>query len=573
MKKLLILFTFIIFFNLPLVLAITSRAYGDWILLSEGDRIKIGDAWMNQNVSFTKDNSYTNTWTNSLEINTTASLPSCYVQSSVNITNSTGHNQTIWGYGSDYVYFNATIPTSGKTYTINFKTPILNITRNETEITVSWWKYFNINGTCIDISNVKANASIPEDRTAFTISDNTTGAMTDVTGVATYNVIFRDTDGDGYSDLISWTIPTLSANTESKFVIEGKGVTCSMSSREITNAPLRTMETLAWRETISCSNSANSSVAYSQKWRMLLGVRDVELDNIAKNLLYDEYGAYVMLTGSLSGGESETRYLDYKSDPITAEARYYYPVDRGEDYYVNEDAYLTINVTAHNWAPFDVDETIEIEIPIIYLEDLKVNYNGSEIDSENEVLGKYVLEIDSINASSEKEYELNGTFPTAISERILNRPVPPYGLILDVYRVTSVSMYTLPGLILEVPINFTLVNNTENYDTKEQFEFSQGSTKINLGTLDIGITKNVAVYYYPETPIERPDMKEIWEWLNTEVFTLFGTIFTRLYLILISLSGVGIVILIVFILKRKGKIKFPNFKFWEKRKKELTLED
>ncbi|MFQ6068727.1 MAG: FG-GAP repeat domain-containing protein [Candidatus Bathyarchaeia archaeon] len=543
------------------------KGYGDWVTKSEGDRIKVGDAWMNQNVSFTKDNGYTNTFDSSLTINTTATLPSCYVQPSVNLTNSTDHEQTIGGYGSTYIYWNATVPTVGETYTIDFKTPILNVTRNETETVVSWYRYFNMNGTCVDVSNVHVNASIPEDRTAFTLSDNTTGAMTDVTDDPDYNVYFYDLDADGYSDLISWTIPILSADTEEKFVIEGKGVTCSMVSREITNVPLRTMESLIWKETIKCSNSANSSVSYSQKWRMLLGVRDVELDDIAKNLLYDEYGAYIMLTGSLAGGESENRILEYVSDPVTAEARYYYPVDRDEDYVVDEDAYLIINITIHNWSPFDVNETIEKEIPIIYLENVKVYFNDSEIDSEDEILGKYVLEVESIDAGKEKEYQINGTFPTATSTLLIERPEPERGLKVRVYNIKSVTPYVMSELhfIPDIVYNETQEAYRVSYPDLEELEAlnwtsKEGNPDFNLGSFAVGIEKYVLIYYGKITPI--PDPLEKWiKFLQREVYVPVISVYLARKFAIWELGVVGfsgfLVMVFVYYYWKKKKLGVP----------------
>jgi len=555
--------------------------YGSYITQTEGDRIKIGDAEINQNTSYKKDVQYTNSFDENLTINTSISVPSCYVVPSVNITNSSGLGETIWTDATS-IGANITVPTTGDVWTAYFNGPNLTITKNETSVDGNWYRNIWINGSCISVSNVKAWASIPEDRTSFALYDNTTGAMTDVTAESEYEVSFYDNDEDGYTDTINWTIPTLTANVVNKYVIEGKGVTCSLSSKEILNSPLRMMENIQWKEVISCSNTANTTVSYSQKWRMLFGSRDVKLEDTPKELTYDSRGAYIMLTGTLAGGTSETRNLTYITDAVTAEVTYTYPEDRGEKWVVDKESDIQIDVNVKNWAEADLDKTVEKEVPIYTGSgnNLVVYYNDSKIDSESTVLGKYTLSVNDLEAGESREYNINYTVVPAVSERLAKR-MSELGLTVDLYRITGTISYSIPTLWFNPSdISYNKTQKVLNHFTDSPFEFERefgDVLSVNLGSFPPAGEVTVAIYYGPsgETPTSEV-VEKLKEFLFTREWTIpFYTSITGRYMKTwevgtIFMSGFFTMFLIYKVLVRKGiikKIKLPRILRRKKKKK------
>ncbi|MHA1971479.1 MAG: hypothetical protein ACTSW1_00720 [Candidatus Hodarchaeales archaeon] len=555
------------------------KAYGPFITKTEGDRIQ-GDAEIMKKTNWTKQVAYTNNLTVGLRINTTASLPSCYVHADTNLTNSSNQEETIYT-GSDWIEWNASIPTTGETFTIKFNTIAINVTRNETSVIQNWYRYFNVNGTCVDIEDVDCYAPIPEDRTSFTLYDNTTGAMTDVTSDSDYNVYFSDRDGDGNYDLINWTIPTLSSNTEHKFVIEGKGVTCTLISKDILNAPLHTLENVNWSEQIRCVNSAPTMISYSQKWRMLFGARSVRLDGTAKNLLYDIYGAYVMLSGSLGAGANKTHNLNYITDPVTAEWTSYFPPDLGNAYYADEDAVVEMNVSIKSWTDAQINESISKDIAIIYGKDLGVYYlNGTLYDSKSEVTGKYTLKLpNGIGASEEKKFFINFSIPTATSEKKLERPDPLTGWMIRVYSVKSVSPYILTDLHFNPDINKSQVKRVHevtsilNVIRNLTYDSRGGDVDIELGTLEVGQEKFVMIYYdVMREPSAIVVGAQTWLFGRNIELPLISRLLARKFSVfeIIMMSSVSWVLIVVVYnsLKKYGIIKPIKIPFLRRKKED-----
>jgi hypothetical protein len=275
------------------------------------------------------------------------------------------------------------------------------------------------------------------------------------------------------------------------------------------------MENVEWLEQVICRNLRTVSSDYSTKWRIIFEARDIKVDGTPKEKSIDEYGAFIILKGSLGPLESVVKNITYKTDPVTAEITFSYPTDRKEWYVVDEEAEIRVNITVKSWSALDINQTITKEIPIIYGRNLMLWYDGNLTDKKAEVTGKYDLIISGIKSFETKHYFINFSIPTAESRVVIERPDPQSGFQTRTIEVKSITPYTLIDLRYKTEIPYENIMKVVNYETQENltWEIEKGETYISLGSLESGKSMMFTIYY--TMPVEVPDViKTIGEWLT-----------------------------------------------------------
>jgi parallel beta-helix repeat protein len=523
---------------------INATAYGDWIPEQISPNIQ-GYAEIMKMTEWTKSVYLENDFSQPLKINVTIGLPSCYVYAWV--VNPEGQNETVQNL-TGMIAWNETL-SSGQngTWIVHFNTPIINVSRNETAVVNQiWYRYFDVDNVCVALKNVKAYAPYSLDYVSISLYDNSTGIMEDISGYSDYAFRLNTTEYMAY-----WNIPTLS--TKRNFVLMGTAVECTLLNRTIINYPLTTMENVEWLEQISCRNMRTISSEYVTKWRMIFEARDIKIDGIPTEKSIDEYGAYIMLKGSLGPLETVVRNVTYKTDPVTAEITFSYPTDRKEWYVVDKEAEIRVNVTVKSWSALDINQTITKEIPIIYGRNLMLWYEGNLIDQKAEVTGKYDLIINGIKAFETKNYFINFTIPTAESRVVIERPDPQTGFQTRTIEVKSITPYTLIDLRYKTEIPYENIKKVINYDTKANltWDIEKGETYIALGSLESGKSMMFTIYY--TTPVVVPDIiKTIGDWFTTRhiyipiLSDITGKLFTGLEAVVINFTLMSIPIILYY---------------------------
>ncbi len=566
-------------------LNIKALAYGDWIPEELGSYIQ-GDAEIMKKVKWQRSIHLANQFVSDLTINVTIGVPTCYVKSSNEawVTDPNGVNETIQMLEGMFAWIETLSSGYSGTWSVYFFTPTINVTRNETVIIAGiWYRWFEVNGTCIDIKNVKAYAPYNPDYTSIALYDNTTGLMNDVSADPEHAFFLNTSNYMAY-----WTIPTLPAPTSpasisKKYVLVGKAVSCTLKKRTILNAPLRTLENVLWLEEIECVNLRSIATEYSEKWRIVFEARNIKLDDVPIEKRIDEYGAFITLTGGLAPLEKEVRNLTYITDPVTAEWITSYPPDRDEFYYVDEDAEVQMNVTVRSWTALNITETITKEIPIIYGRDLKVWYEGKIYDEEDEVTGKYTLEIEGMAPNEVKNFFINFSIPTVESKLKFGIPQPRTGLMVRVYELKSITPYTLTVVHFNPPIEYNLTRKVVERETGAELPFGErdGYVDIDVGAFSVGQVKTIEIHYGRVVEIPSP-LEKIRYWLFEREF--YVPVISN-YILYRNLKGwellclaftifiFGIVIP-YYILKKKGIIKPIHLKtpITLKRRREIVIE-
>ena len=533
-------------------LSTKALAYGDWIPEEVGAYIQ-GSAEIMKKTSWERSIYLGNQFTNYLTVNVTVQVPDCYTAllGETWVEDPDGNNETIQMLSGMIAWIETLNSGYSGTWSVHFYTPIINVTRNETAIIAGvWYRWFDVNGTCIEIKNVKAYAPYNPEYTSIGLYDNTTGDMEDVSTDPSHAFYLNKTEYVAY-----WNIPSLS---ERNYVLVGRAVTCRLKQRTILNAPLRTLENVLWLEEIECENLRSVSTEYSEKWRIVFEARNIKLDDVPIEKKIDEYGAFVILSGSIEALGKVVRNLTYITDPVTAEWITSYPPDRDEVYYVDENAVVEMNLTVRSWTTIDINETITKEIPIIYGKDLKVWFNGTLYDEVSEVTGKYSLEIYGMEGNEMKEFFINFTIPTAESEVIFERPDPKTGLIVRVYKIKSITPYVLTEVhFVPEDIDYNETQKVEWFDTGNKIEFGEkdGHPDINLGAFAVGTEKTIAIYYGKVLPVTDP-IRQMIEFLSRDIFipiisVYLGRTFKVYELITLGIGAWGLIVFVYFFIKKK----------------------
>lgn len=333
------------------------------------------------------------------------------------------------------------------------------------------------------------------------------------------DVSFTDNDGDGSYDKVEWFVDDLSNKSFQLQNVVGNPTQISQNLI-ILNEPIKEFDNIEWRNTITIYNPNNFETETTFKLELPLGSRIISLDDIAKNLQYDELGnlaPYVNIIDKLdpahkesiflSSGQTKVFVLEYITDSVTISSSYKYPAS----YNVGTEAEIVQILTIKNQADAEVTST-EFNIPLEYGEDLVVcegefirgcdSENDAVIDEQSTVKGEYVLEIESFDPSEVKIITLTYNIPTVevelheVGQATINGSLLRY----DRFDLKGISPFKLDSVKYSYPeINFSnVVEARECGITGECTEIpvSEG-TIIDLGLFNVGDEKTVYLWSQP----------------------------------------------------------------------------
>ena len=324
------------------------------------------------------------------------------------------------------IYYNTTkINLTSVNYTLTedgyvYETYNLTAIANSTRTITSAYVYFNFSDINI-VSNILYNC---------------TNAVCDVDISDRADVTWSDVDGDGAYDKVEWFVNSITHNRSYQLKnLQGYPIEVTQDI-DILNPPIKPFDNVEWRNTITMYNPNSYPSTKTFKLELPFGSRDITLDDVSKNLLYDPFGTlqpYILIIDKddpshtesvyLGPGETKTFRVEYISDSITVYSSTYFPAH----YEVDEMALIIYILKIKNQADDTVTD-IEYRIPINYGEDLIVCegertdgciedkddplYKNITLDTKDSVKGDYKLEIESINATAVKYVTLSFYIPT-----------------------------------------------------------------------------------------------------------------------------------------------------------------
>ena len=209
------------------------------------------------------------------------------------------------------------------------------------------------------------------------------------------------------------------------------------------------------------------------KYEFPLGSADIRLDDISKNLRYPTTGGlapYITIISSsdathpnsvyLAPGETKTFIVEYRTESVTVHASTYFPTY----FEVDTPAKIVQTLRITNQAE-DLVEDIEHRLQIDFAESLLVcsgerkngciedeedaQYDNITIDTQDEVEGEYLLQIENISSGETKYITLSYKIPTAIVDGEIERGRRSVqGVLADFKKVTiiSTSPFTMKDL-------------------------------------------------------------------------------------------------------------------------------
>jgi len=412
---------------------------------------------------------------------------------------------------------NYTLTELGQTYLMYNLTVKANSTRNMTDVYV----YYNFSDTNI-VNSILYNCTNGSLECTNDISDRA-------------DVSWGDGDGDGIYDYVEWFVNGINSNNRSYQLRNAVGSTVEVTQDiEILNPPIKVFSNIDWENTITLYNPNSFASAKVLKIELPFGSRDITLDGISKNLLYDPTGIlspYILIIDKndpshktsvyLSPGETKTASLKYTTDSVTVHSSTYFP----SEYEVSEMAKIVYVLRIKNQADDDVTD-LEYRIPIDYAEDLIVcktertngcieddddpRYTNLTIDTQEEVEGDYKLEVGEINASEVVYRTLSFYIPTvevvntekgrrSVVGNLTNfkkiefKSIAPYKLSNVVYKDAEINCNNIIKVvscdfygICSTPLKFTC------------------PTKISLGAFPVNEEETIYIWHTEE----RVDLEE-----------------------------------------------------------------
>ena len=386
----------------------------------------------------------------------------------------------------------------------------LNITSHSTRPIQDVYSYFNFD----DSNQVSSRFYKGTDSETFT---------TEITNRD--DVLFTDSDGNGGFDKIEWFIENMSTVYYELRNAIGNPVQISHNI-EILNSPIKPFDNIDWRDTITVYNPNNFETEASIKIELPLGSGKIKLDNISKNLEYDEFGLlqpYVTIVDKndpahkssvyLHSGQTKTFVLDYTTDSVTITSSYQYP----KSYTVGRSAEIVQILRIKNQADSEVED-LEFSIPIDYAENLVACQgefkNGCDseqdeaFDEKSKVIGEYNLNIDSFDALEVKEITLTYEIPTVEIKGGIKKTgkVNVNGTLLrfDSFTMKSIAPFKLDNVVYMLKdINYSnIILAKEIKLSGESEELSLEGGRVNLGLFDVGDEKHIEIWSYVTEDIE-----------------------------------------------------------------------
>jgi len=516
----------------------TTSEEATWLAYNK--RVGENTTWRN---TITMINPSTENYTN-IGINITTD--SNAIASTVWVQNDTGdlvpHTFT---QSNGNVNFTYSLTSGNSVFVIEYKNPEINLTStNYTTETGLIKTYYNLTISTNSSRDVKTtyaffnftDGGIVLNRFYKCTNDTFSDCTEDITNRVDVN--FDDLSGDGREDFVEWFITTMNNDTPGTYqLVSNAGFPIQITeTEEILNAPIKPFDTINWRTTIAMYNPNSFATEKILKYEFPTGVRDIQLDNIGKNLQYDPYGIlqpYITIIDSddtehstsvyLSPGETKTFTLTYKTDSVTVFTSTFFP-----DYFkANEKAKVTKILRIKNQAEKDVSN-LEHRIVIDYAEDLTVcigeyergcpeegdgDYENVTIDTDSLIKGDYRLEVDNIEAGETKLITLTYYVPTANLEKEENGRRSIDGILTNFrkYDFLSVAHFTMDDLRYregEIPctqiIDVLACRANGICDIPLVYTCD---TNLKLGSFGVGERKTVYVWYISD---EEPETPSLW---------------------------------------------------------------
>jgi len=414
-------------------------------------------------------------------------------------------------------------------FTIDYQTPKIELNETNFQETVAG-QLFDIHNLTISVnssrnitfvaSNLSFNATSSFSNKLYKCTNGLDTCIEDITN--RIDVAFSDVDGDGANDLVEWFITKLDRN-QSYQLKSNLGVAVEITSTlEILNPPIRPFDAIEWKATITMYNPNAFETTVVEKYEFSLGARDIELDNVGKNLQFDPTGTLqpfitivdkddTVFTDSvrLSPGQTKTFIITYRTDSVTVATSTIFP-----DYFkVSERAEIIKILRIKNQAEDTVTE-IEHRIPIDYGEDLLVCEGEEEsgcdedsnetLDEKSLVKGDYTLELDELEAGEVKHITLDYFVPTAIVEKQETGRRSIEGVLTNFKKleILSVAPFTMNDLRYKEPdikvdriVNVFECRPTGVCDIPLQVD---SSSIIKLGQTGVSERKVIYIWYVEE---------------------------------------------------------------------------
>jgi len=413
------------------------------------------------------------------------------------LLNSTPWNRTLGGV--DYEYYNLTIDS--------------NSTRTITNV----YSFFNFSDTGI-IQN-----------TFYKCLNGINNCTSDISSRA--DLVFSDNNDITGFDKVEWFISSLS--NSSYLLVNKVGFPIQVSQNiEILNPPIRPFSNIAWKNTITAYNPNSFQSEKILKIELPFGSREISLDSVPKNLIYDTAGTlnpYVLIINKndpthpssiyLSPGETRTFILEYTTDSVTITSDTYHPTA----YDVEEQAKIVQIFRIKNQADDSISATVEHRIPIAFGLNL-VACNGNlkngcpeedtdefdelVFDEKSKVNGQYILEIDSLSAGEVRHITLSYNIQTAeIIEEIEGRR-SINGQLLRFKKLTfqSQAPFTLDNVRYKSGIE-NIVEALECFQDICETPLRVDGSRVFLGSFEVSQRKTIYIWSSELEEVE--DIEEV----------------------------------------------------------------
>ncbi len=347
-------------------------------------------------------------------------------------------------------------------------------------------------------------------------------------------------DGDGIDDKVEWFSDyIINSTTNRSYQLKNSigypvEVTQDIS---ILNPPVKPFDNIHWKNTLSFYNPNSYATAKVFKLELPFGAKDIELDDISKNLLYDPYGTlqpYILIIDKddpthkesiyLNPGETKTIEVTYITSSVTVYSSTYFPTY----FEVGENALISVVLRVKNQAD-DIVTNVEYRIPINYAEDLIVcegeykggcpddeessEYKNVTLDTKSSVKGDYKLEIASIGAEEVKDITLSYYVPTAVVTKTEEGKRSVLGNLTTYKKVSieSVAPFTLDDLRYdETEINCADVVKVDECQITGICDipliFTCNPFEIKLKSMEVSGKKDFVIWYVAgRLPAEEPN--------------------------------------------------------------------
>ncbi|MFQ6062240.1 MAG: hypothetical protein ACE5J9_03585, partial [Methanosarcinales archaeon] len=237
-----------------------------------------------------------------------------------------------------------------------------------------------------------------------------------------------------------------------------------------------------------------------------INAQNIRVDDVTKSLSFDEYGAYVTISITISPNSNITVRMLFDTPPVSGILNYFYP----EKYWVGKDAQVNVSLKVTNWVNQTIP-TANMPVWVGYAKDLKLKLGNQSIQTLSLVEGTYNVTINDITPFETRYYYITYKIPTAKIKSISEGRDPSTGNNFRTYSIVSISNQKIDTLWLEIEdIECVDVLKIIDTTTGKELLYKCGSTEIFIGSIDPGPTgiKDITVYYLETiSPISISDIQ------------------------------------------------------------------